>query len=92
MRSYRKPLVYFRFIDDVWGLWTHGRDAFLDFHTKGNQFNPMIKLELRYSTLYIIARVSGHRDVTTEAEVYTQTSTQRRPTIYICVSLNNSFP
>jgi len=49
-RSYRKPLVYFRFVDDVWGLWTHGEDALLDFHTKGNQINPRIKLELRYST------------------------------------------
>jgi len=42
--------VYFRFVDDVWGLWTHGRDALLDFHTKGNQINPRIQLELSYST------------------------------------------
>jgi len=50
MRSYRRSLVYFRFVDDVWGLWTHGLDKFLDFHTNGNQINPRIQLELRYST------------------------------------------
>jgi len=31
-RSTKQPLTYFRFVDDVWGLWTHGLDALQDFH------------------------------------------------------------
>ncbi|KAH3717013.1 hypothetical protein DPMN_059752 [Dreissena polymorpha] len=41
---------YFRFVDDVWGLWTHGIEALKTFHTQGNEINPRIKLELRYSS------------------------------------------
>jgi len=76
-RLYRKTLVYFRFVDDMWCLWTHGRDALLDFHTKGNQINPRLKLEL--STQQSSSSFwTPWRHY--EAEVYTQTSTQSRPT------------
>jgi len=73
-RSYRKPLVYIRFVDDVWGLWTHGRDALLDFHTKGNQINPRIKLELRYSTgqLEFLDTVTSLRGGSLHTDLYTK--------------------
>ena len=74
--SYRKPLVYFRFVDDVWGLWTHGQDASLDFHTKGNQIiiNPRIKLELRFSTeqLEFLDTVMSLRGASLHTDLYTK--------------------
>jgi len=74
MRSYRKPLMYFRFVDDVWGLWTHGLDALLDFNTKGNQINPRIKLELRYSTeqLEFLDTVTSLRGGSLHTDLYTK--------------------
>ncbi|KAH3836664.1 hypothetical protein DPMN_110035 [Dreissena polymorpha] len=26
-KSNKHPIAYFRFVDDVWGLWTHGLEA-----------------------------------------------------------------
>jgi len=43
-------LAYFRFVDDVWGLWTHGLDALQESHQLGNQIHPRIKIELRHAT------------------------------------------
>lgn len=43
------PLEYFRYVDDVWGLWTHGIESLKTFHELGNNLHPRIKLELRYS-------------------------------------------
>ncbi|XP_060589365.1 uncharacterized protein LOC132744627 [Ruditapes philippinarum] len=44
------PLEYFRYVDDVWGLWTHGIESLKSFHELRNNLHPRIKLELRYST------------------------------------------
>jgi len=49
-RSAKKPLAYFRFVDDVWGLWTHGLDALEEFHQLSNTLHPRIKIELRHAT------------------------------------------
>jgi len=49
-RSPCHPLAYFRFVDDVWGLWTHGAEALKQFFNVGNQIHPRIQLELRYAT------------------------------------------
>jgi len=49
-RSPRHPLAYFRFVDDVWGLWTYGAEALEQFFNVGNQIHPRIQLELRYAT------------------------------------------
>ena len=41
-RSPCHPLAYFRFVDDVWGLWTHGAEALKQFFNVGNQIHPRI--------------------------------------------------
>lgn len=48
-RSAELPLAYFRFVDDIWGIWTHGEDALHKFHEQANGIHPRIQLELRYS-------------------------------------------
>ena len=66
--------MYFRFVDVVWGLWTHGLDALLDFHTEGNQINPRIKLELGYSTeqLEFLDTVTSLRCGRLHTDLYTK--------------------
>ncbi|XP_052233168.1 uncharacterized protein LOC127845994 [Dreissena polymorpha] len=49
-KSNKHPIAYFRFVDDVWGLWTHGLEALKTFHAVANEIHPRIQLELRYST------------------------------------------
>ncbi len=43
-----EPLVYFRYVDDVWGVWQHGEEKLKEFHTLANNIHPRIKIELRY--------------------------------------------
>ena len=49
-KSFLKPLKWFRFIDDIWGIWVHGEDTLRDFHTLANQIHPSIKVDLRSSS------------------------------------------
>jgi hypothetical protein len=48
--SKTKPMTYFRFVDDVWGLWSDGLDSLKDFHRVENSIHPRIQVDLRYST------------------------------------------
>lgn len=44
-----KPLKFYRYIDDIWGLWEHGEQSLLEFNVLANQIHPNIKTEIRYS-------------------------------------------
>lgn len=48
-KSELKPLAYWRYVDDVWGLWEHGETELKRFHELSNKLHPRIKTELRYS-------------------------------------------
>ena len=48
--SKTKPMTYFRFVDDVWGLWSDGLDSLKDFHRVANSIHPRIQVDLRYAT------------------------------------------
>lgn len=41
----KKPLQYFRYLDDIWGVWTHSLDDFNQFLDTLNNHNPSIKLK-----------------------------------------------
>lgn len=41
----KKPLHYYRFLDDIWGVWPHSRGDFEEFLTSLNNHNPSIKLK-----------------------------------------------
>ena len=73
-RSEKQPLAYFRFVDDVLGLWTHGIEALKTFHTQGNEINPRIKLELRYSLekLEFPDTVTSIRNGRLQTDLYTK--------------------
>ena len=38
-----KPLVWFRYIDDIFFIWTHGQDKLQQFLVDLNKFHPSIK-------------------------------------------------
>ena len=39
-----QPLVWFRYIDDVFFIWTHGPDKLVSFMTEFNNYHPNVKL------------------------------------------------
>lgn len=41
----KKPLHYLRYLDDIWGVWTHSREDFELFLKNLNSFDPSIKLK-----------------------------------------------
>ena len=45
-----KPLIYFRCIDDIFLLWTHGEEQLLQFHKNFNFEDPDIHFTINYST------------------------------------------
>ena len=44
------PVEYVRFVDDIWGIWTHGEEALIQFHKRANSIHTRIEVDLRYST------------------------------------------
>lgn len=43
------PSHYWRYVDDIWGLWYHGLEKLQQFHKLANSLHPRIQTELRYS-------------------------------------------
>lgn len=41
-----KPLYYYRYLDDIWGIWDHPREDFEAFLNILNTHNPSIKLKV----------------------------------------------
>ncbi|CAM5099519.1 unnamed protein product [Eretmochelys imbricata] len=44
------PLLYLRYIDDIFIIWTHGKEALEECHHDFNNFHPTINLSLDQST------------------------------------------
>ncbi|CAM2115114.1 unnamed protein product [Caretta caretta] len=47
------PLLYLRYIDDIFIIWTHRKEALEEFHHDFNNFHPTINLSLNQSTQQI---------------------------------------
>ena len=45
-----QPYIWIRYIDDIFLIWTHGENKFLDFLNKLNSFHPTIKFVSSHST------------------------------------------
>ena len=48
------PGFYKRFLDDVFGIWLHGEQAFLEFIAHANSVNSDIKFSVSSSVVYLI--------------------------------------
>ena len=44
-----QPLVWFRYIDDIFFIWTHGEKSLKNFMMEFNNFNPNIKFTYEFS-------------------------------------------
>ena len=44
-----KPLIYLRYIDDIFGIWLHGEQELRNFHQSANQIHSKIQVDLRTS-------------------------------------------
>lgn len=40
----KKPMYYYRYLDDIWGIWTHTTTEFWSFIDKLNKFNKSIQI------------------------------------------------
>ena len=49
----KQPLCFYRFLDDIWGVWTHSKDDFSDFMDKLNSHHDSIKLKSTVANLSI---------------------------------------
>uniref|UniRef100_A0A1A8LVX6 Reverse transcriptase domain-containing protein n=1 Tax=Nothobranchius pienaari TaxID=704102 RepID=A0A1A8LVX6_9TELE len=49
-RCPKKPLHYVRYLDDVWGVWTHSQEDFQVFLQTLNSYNPSITLKASNNT------------------------------------------
>lgn len=41
----KQPLHYLRYLDDIWGIWIHSREEFMEFINILNNHDPSIKLK-----------------------------------------------
>lgn len=48
-KSTLKPLIYLRYLDDIWGIWTHTKEEFDTFLTILNQHHTSIRLSATIS-------------------------------------------
>jgi hypothetical protein len=44
-----KPLLWLRYIDDIFLIWTHGKDRLIEFIAAANSFHPTIKFSSDFS-------------------------------------------
>jgi hypothetical protein len=49
LKSEYLPVQYWRYVDDIWGIWEHGLDKLHEFHNLANSLHPRMKIELRFS-------------------------------------------
>lgn len=54
-----KAFLYFRFLDDIWGMWTHPREEFMNFAKHLNQHQRLIKIKLELDSEQVFLR-HGH--------------------------------
>ena len=66
------PLVWWRFIDDVWSIWLHGLDRLLDFIEFLNNSHPTIKFTFEYSQVSVnfLDVITSLKDGTISTDLY----------------------
>eukprot|EP00061_Rhincodon_typus_P010665 g35138.t1 len=43
-----RPMLYTRYVDDIFFLWTHGKESLKQIHSDINKFHPTIRLTMDY--------------------------------------------
>ena len=65
------PILWLRFIDDIFAIWTYGQDSLLKFFDHMNTIHPTIKFEMSHSRdripfldTTVILTITGHIETT----------------------------
>ena len=66
-----KPLLYLRFVDDIFGVWLHGEEELRKFHNQANSIHANIKVDLRLSQeqiefLDVLVNLDGDGNLSTD--------------------------
>lgn len=56
----KNPLHYYRFLDDIWGIWPHSREDFDSYLITLNNHNPSIKFKADFSLTSVDFLVRPH--------------------------------
>ena len=70
-----QPSTYLRYIDDVFGVWTHGRDALMDYFKFLNTIHPTIKFTIEHTgdtgfLVFLDTKISISETRTYTSELY----------------------
>ena len=68
------PIYHFRYVDDIWGVWTKGITELKEFYKTANAIHPCIQVDLRYSSdkiefLDVLTSIKNNR---IETELFTK--------------------
>ena len=72
-KATHKPLVWWRFIDDIFMIWTHGQDKLTDFIDTLNNTHPTIKFtteQSKKSIHFLDVTISINNDNTLSTDLY----------------------
>ena len=71
----QKPLIWWRYIDDIFLVWEHGENTLIDFIAELNAFHPSVKFTSEWSKKcinYLDVSVSKEEDGTLLTDLYTK--------------------
>ena len=74
----RKPLQYYQFVDDIFGIWTHGEQSLDEFCEEANRIHPRIQVPRecsKDSVVFLDTRVKLVNGMT-ETDLYTKPTDQ----------------
>ena len=72
-KATHKPLVWWRFIDDIFMIWTHGQDKLTDFTDTLNNTHPTIKFtteQSKKSIHFLDVTISINNDNALSTDLY----------------------
>ena len=52
-KSQAQPLIFFRYVDDIFGIWTEGKDNLEEFHKLAKTIHPKIQITMDSSNITI---------------------------------------
>ena len=69
-------MSYFRYVDDIFGIWTHGLNELEKFYENANSIHPRIKVDLRHSSdrIEFLDVLVCIKDNHIETELFTKTT------------------
>ena len=90
-KAQKTQFTYYRYIDDIWGIWTHGKEELIKFHKTANSIHQNIQIDLRFSSNKKIEFLDVYASIqngSVKTEVYSKPSTKH---LYLHVKSDHPF-